>query len=980
MPISYPPGFRGRASGTRAPHGRARPLPARGRRRPEPGLLHGRVRREDPVARPARLAARRARRRLARPTRSRSTSTCGSPSRCASATPRCGSTWRASLAASGTLAQPTAGGQVSLREGGELTLGARASARERRPRRAERLPGGQPRSWTSRASTRVSGVARRHRARAGALDDLQLTLDSRPPGPVADRPRDAAAHRPHRLRRGVAGRRGGGRAAGDGPRRRAAEGRGRHAPDRRLARPLAAHRRHRPDPALQRRHPHHPEPDGHLLGRARRDREALDRRVQPRRRALPAARDHRGGQQPLARGDRPLLVRPVEPRPARPRRSAREIERLACAALRGRRCRSPRTSCARPSSSSRGRRYSGLQREQAADRVRDAAGARGLPLGERRGADSLPADDGVELVLRVEPGPARRDRVERRRLPGRRRGRRPSAAWPAYATPEIAAAAVVARRGALRLQAGGLLRGDGDARGRVRRGPRRGAPARDARARRGRASTSRSRATRRSTTRRSSRCCRSPAAARSSRRSTRAAPRIANDVRLAYAGIGLRATRASGRRGPAFDRRLGPAHGHVHRARARRCPPWRGIELPEEVVARGRAAPALAARARRALRRRRLRRRPRRDRRVVPARRAGSTRGRRLRSTPGADGVSVRYRRAGGAPAARGRGAGRAGRGRRGAAVIRRSVTLRPGRPRPARASSRRAASGSPSSASSARWRCAPSRARASRRCGTSWWTSSRGRTSRSSTASATAPQGSGGRRRRGLDARGRPAPGRGRRRAREPLRLGLAGARLRASSPPTGRPTGVNLDAASFFGLRLRTQLFVYDDDDEDTEIAGVASRVKGMTFQQTRALLRDLAQPPVARPAPPAVGLHVQGHRLRRGRDEQPLPRREPRLREPVARSATSATASPTPRAASSGPRPPSSRAAALGSDVDYGASTARSFALPAALGRLVWAQGYRLGVVPGEDPLLLHREPLPRRRPHDRARLRAERPRPA
>ena len=58
-----------------------------------------------------------------------------------------------------------------------------------------------------------------------------------------------------------------------------------------------------------------------------------------------------------------------------------------------------------------------------------------------------------------------------------------------------------------------------------------------------------------------------------------------------------------------------------------------------------------------------------------------------------------------------------------------------------------------------------------------------------------------------------------------------------------TDRQTyGVNLDAASFFGLRLRSQLLVYDDSDEDIQISSLASRVKGATFQQTKTLLRDL------------------------------------------------------------------------------------------------------------------------------------------
>ena len=53
----------------------------------------------------------------------------------------------------------------------------------------------------------------------------------------------------------------------------------------------------------------------------------------------------------------------------------------------------------------------------------------------------------------------------------------------------------------------------------------------------------------------------------------------------------------------------------------------------------------------------------------------------------------------------------------------------------------------------------------------------------------------------------------------------------------------GVNLDAATLFGLRVRTQLLVFDDNDEDIQISGAREPGQGAsTLQQTRALLRDL------------------------------------------------------------------------------------------------------------------------------------------
>ena len=106
------------------------------------------------------------------------------------------------------------------------------------------------------------------------------------------------------------------------------KGVGEHA-HRRVPRPTLL-QRHRPHPALPHRHAHHAEHEGALLRRAGRHGEAVDRGVQPGRRALPLPRHHRGGQQPLAGGDGPLLVRPLEPRPPRRQGAARD-DRLASA-------------------------------------------------------------------------------------------------------------------------------------------------------------------------------------------------------------------------------------------------------------------------------------------------------------------------------------------------------------------------------------------------------------------------------------------------------------------------------------------------------------------------------------------------------------------------------------------------------------------------------------------------------------------------
>jgi hypothetical protein len=81
-----------------------------------------------------------------------------------------------SMTASGTLAQPTATGQVSLRDGGTLTL-SRAELRVTRGLvELNGYPGGTP-ELDLQGSTRVGGVGVNVQAQ-GRVDDLQLTVDS----------------------------------------------------------------------------------------------------------------------------------------------------------------------------------------------------------------------------------------------------------------------------------------------------------------------------------------------------------------------------------------------------------------------------------------------------------------------------------------------------------------------------------------------------------------------------------------------------------------------------------------------------------------------------------------------------------------------------------------------------------------------------------------------------------------------------------
>jgi outer membrane protein assembly complex protein YaeT len=165
----------------------------------------------------------------------------------------------------------------------------------------------------------------------------------------------------------------------------------------------------------------------------------------------------------------------------------------------------------------------------------------------------------------------------------------------------------------------------------------------------------------------------------------------------------------------------------------------------------------------------------------------------------------------------------------------------------------------------------------------------------------------------------------------------------------------GVNLDSASLLGLRVRSQLLVYDDNDSDNEIEGVTSRVKGVTFQQTRTLLRDLAErrwhdrlrlqwgytfKDVLYYEDVASGLNLTGNRafvsVSLIGDERDS------LTDP--RSGVFWTASTE------------FARGFLGSDADYQRFYGQAFVYVPLVGRLVWAQGYRLGVVPGKDPSLL------------------------
>ena len=164
----------------------------------------------------------------------------------------------------------------------------------------------------------------------------------------------------------------------------------------------------------------------------------------------------------------------------------------------------------------------------------------------------------------------------------------------------------------------------------------------------------------------------------------------------------------------------------------------------------------------------------------------------------------------------------------------------------------------------------------------------------------------------------------------------------------------GLNLDAATLAGWRLRTQLFLFNDNDDDIEISGVASHVRGVTAQQSRVLLRD------RRGRRWHERLRLQwGYTFK---DIEYVESADPMRFLQGDRGFASLAAIGDERDNLTDPRrgifwTGTSELARtwLASDVDYVRLYGQLFVY-VPVGPLVWAQGYRVGAVPGTDPLLL------------------------
>ncbi len=164
----------------------------------------------------------------------------------------------------------------------------------------------------------------------------------------------------------------------------------------------------------------------------------------------------------------------------------------------------------------------------------------------------------------------------------------------------------------------------------------------------------------------------------------------------------------------------------------------------------------------------------------------------------------------------------------------------------------------------------------------------------------------------------------------------------------------GLTFEAASFFGHRWRTQVFVFDDQDLVPEIPRFLGRVRGATFQQTKRWRDELGGPQWQ----DRVRM-LWGYTFKRVRYSDPASLqsvggdRAGLFHSVVVDRRDSMTDPHRGLFASVGT---GLALTALGSEADYVKLFGQFYYYVPFGARVVWAQGYRLGVTPGDDPLLL------------------------
>jgi outer membrane protein assembly factor BamA len=171
-----------------------------------------------------------------------------------------------------------------------------------------------------------------------------------------------------------------------------------------------------------------------------------------------------------------------------------------------------------------------------------------------------------------------------------------------------------------------------------------------------------------------------------------------------------------------------------------------------------------------------------------------------------------------------------------------------------------------------------------------------------------------------------------------------------------TRRNYRLGLGAPTLLGRRVRTQLFAFDEADDDSALAeSFASRVRGFSLQQSRTLLRD-------------TGSRRWHERLRL---QWGYTNKDIRYSEQVGspdivagnRAFVSVALIGDERDSLTDPTRGLFWTATtewsrrfLGSDVDYVRLYGQLFTFVPLPKGLVWAQGLRAGVVPGDDPFYL------------------------
>jgi outer membrane protein insertion porin family len=164
-----------------------------------------------------------------------------------------------------------------------------------------------------------------------------------------------------------------------------------------------------------------------------------------------------------------------------------------------------------------------------------------------------------------------------------------------------------------------------------------------------------------------------------------------------------------------------------------------------------------------------------------------------------------------------------------------------------------------------------------------------------------------------------------------------------------------VRYDRSMFFGWHVPTEVLLYDDRARQANAQGLAQRVSGATFEQTRSWRRGLD----------GRRLHDRlrmqwGYTIRSidyaggdGSGSTLTGVRAGLIHSLVGDTRDSVT---DPRRGVMWAVGSELALEGLGSDVNYYRTFGQLSVLVPLLPRLTWAQGYRIGVVPGDDPLLL------------------------